>query len=73
MLPDSIKSSVIAKKKHFDYNVVGFLLKRIFPFIAVTPCNRDIILVINGLSSVGTQANFVKVRIYIQGFQGLFS
>ncbi|KAE9549089.1 hypothetical protein FO519_007689, partial [Halicephalobus sp. NKZ332] len=30
-----------------------------------TPCNRDILLVINGLSSVGTQDNFVKQLDFI--------
>ena len=32
---------------------------------ASTPCNRDILLVINGLSSVGTQDNFVKQLDFI--------
>uniref|UniRef100_A0A7E4W7D5 CUB domain-containing protein n=1 Tax=Panagrellus redivivus TaxID=6233 RepID=A0A7E4W7D5_PANRE len=30
-----------------------------------TPCNRDILLVINGLASVGSQANFVKQLDFI--------
>uniref|UniRef100_A0AC34QUA4 CUB domain-containing protein n=1 Tax=Panagrolaimus sp. JU765 TaxID=591449 RepID=A0AC34QUA4_9BILA len=33
-----------------------------------TPCNRDILLVINGLSSVGTQANFVKQLDFIANY-----